>query len=185
MSSRFPELLFVATAVLSLSCDRQDPRRQRVVSPGRLEMPVAMQGELRPGHQVPRPRMQNPFEGDAAAVAEGRRLYNWYNCAGCHFNGGGGIGPALMDGKWIYGAEPENIYDTIVRGRPNGMPAFGGRIPEQQLWQIVAYVRSLSPERPTAEQPGARSEALDTPTMEEEEGQGQGDAARPEGGANR
>ncbi len=48
-----------------------------------------------------------------------------------------------MDAKWIYGSSPENIYDTIVQGRPNGMPAFGGKIPGQQVWQLVAYVRSL------------------------------------------
>ncbi len=36
---------------------------------------------------------------------------------------------------------PENIYATIINGRPNGMPAFGGKIPPQQVWQIVAYVQ--------------------------------------------
>jgi len=67
------------------------------------------------------------------------------NCAGCHAaGGGGGIGPALSDEEWIYGWEPEVIFDSIVYGRPNGMPSFSGRIPDQQVWQIVAYVRSLS-----------------------------------------
>ena len=33
---------------------------------------------------------------------------------------------------------------TIVEGRPNGMPSFGGRIPDEQVWQLVAYVRSMS-----------------------------------------
>jgi cytochrome c oxidase cbb3-type subunit 3 len=49
-----------------------------------------------------------------------------------------------MDSKWRYGSEPDNIYATIVEGRPNGMPSFRGKIPEQQVWQIVAYVRSMS-----------------------------------------
>ena len=31
-----------------------------------------------------------------------------------------------------------------MEGRPNGMTAFRGRIPEEQAWEIVAYVRSLS-----------------------------------------
>ena len=48
-----------------------------------------------------------------------------------------------MDDQWIYGSEPESIYATIVEGRPNGMPSFGARIPDQQVWQLVAYVRSL------------------------------------------
>jgi cytochrome c oxidase cbb3-type subunit 3 len=54
------------------------------------------------------------------------------------------MGPALMDSLWIYGSDPANIYATIVQGRPNGMPSFRGKISEQQIWQIVAYVRSLS-----------------------------------------
>jgi len=38
----------------------------------------------------------------------------------------------------------EQIYATIVQGRPNGMPAFAGKLPATQVWQLVAYVRSLS-----------------------------------------
>lgn len=84
------------------------------------------------------------YEETGFDVSEGKRLYTWFNCKGCHANGGGGIGPALMDDRWIYGAEPRDIYATIVEGRPNGMPAFRNRIPDQQVWQIVAYVRSMS-----------------------------------------
>jgi cytochrome c oxidase cbb3-type subunit 3 len=83
------------------------------------------------------------YSENAWAISEGKRLYTWFNCVGCHGNGGGGMGPPLMDAEWIYGSEPENIYATIVSGRPNGMPAFGAKLPEQQVWQLVAYVRSL------------------------------------------
>jgi cytochrome c oxidase cbb3-type subunit 3 len=58
--------------------------------------------------------------------------------------GGGGMGPALMDDKWRYGSESQNIFATIMDGRPNGMPAFRGRISDEQAWQLVAYVRSMS-----------------------------------------
>ncbi|HEY3460111.1 MAG TPA: c-type cytochrome, partial [Casimicrobiaceae bacterium] len=44
----------------------------------------------------------------------------------------------------IYGSKPAQIYSTIVEGRPNGMPSFGGHIPDNEVWQLVAYVRSLS-----------------------------------------
>jgi cytochrome c oxidase cbb3-type subunit 3 len=54
------------------------------------------------------------------------------------------MGPALMDNKWIYGSDPRQIFSTIVEGRPNGMPSFRGKIPDYQVWQLVAYVRSLS-----------------------------------------
>ncbi|MBV9841926.1 MAG: c-type cytochrome, partial [Sphingomonadaceae bacterium] len=73
-----------------------------------------------------------------------KRLYNQYNCVGCHSNGGGGMAPSLMDDQWIYGGRLEQIHQTLVEGRPNGMPAWGGKIPDDQLWEISAYVRSLS-----------------------------------------
>jgi cytochrome c oxidase cbb3-type subunit 3 len=59
-----------------------------------------------------------------------------------------------MDAQWIYGSEPQNIYTTIVEGRPNGMPSFRGKIPDQQVWEIVAYVRSLSGQLPKDVAPG-------------------------------
>jgi len=100
--------------------------------------------DLQPGVPTPARGGERELEVNAFSISEGQRLYEWFNCNGCHASGGGAIGPALMDDVWIYGAAPANIYATIVQGRPNGMPSFRGRIPEQQVWQIVAYVRSLS-----------------------------------------
>jgi cytochrome c oxidase cbb3-type subunit 3 len=90
------------------------------------------------------PAPSTPIEENAYAVSQGKRLYRWYNCNGCHAGGGGGIGPALMDERWRYGHEPAQIVATILQGRPNGMPSFAGRIPDEQAWQIAAYVRSMS-----------------------------------------
>jgi cytochrome c oxidase cbb3-type subunit III len=78
------------------------------------------------------------------AVVDGKRLFNQYNCSGCHSNGGGGMGPSLMSGHWIYGGRLEQIHHTLVEGRPNGMPSWGGKIPDVQLWELAAYVRSMS-----------------------------------------
>jgi cytochrome c5 len=83
-------------------------------------------------------------ESNAYAISEGKRLYQAFNCVGCHAHGGGGIGPPLMDATWIHESGPQDIFATIVDGDPNGMPAFGGKIPDSEVWQIVAYVRSLS-----------------------------------------
>ena len=77
-------------------------------------------------------------------VPEGKRLYQQMNCVGCHFHGGGGIGPPLMDARWIYGSDPAQIFSTIVQGRPNGMPAFRGKLNDEQVWKLAAYVRSMS-----------------------------------------
>jgi cytochrome c oxidase cbb3-type subunit 3 len=84
------------------------------------------------------------YEASAYQVSEGKTNYMRFNCNGCHSNGGGGMGPALMDEKWIYGGRIEAIAASIRDGRPNGMPSFGTRVPDEQIWQIAAYVRSMS-----------------------------------------
>jgi cytochrome c oxidase cbb3-type subunit III len=98
--------------------------------------------------------MINEYENNAQALSEGKRLFSQMNCTGCHAHGGGSIGPPLMDSKWIYGSQPENIFATIVEGRPNGMPAFHGKLPDYQVWQLAAYVRSLSGNVPKDAAPG-------------------------------
>jgi cytochrome c oxidase cbb3-type subunit 3 len=88
--------------------------------------------------------IENHYEDNAWAMAEGKRLFSSMNCVGCHGNGGGGMGPPLIDQSWIYGSEPAQVFATIVQGRPNGMPSFRGRLPDHQVWQLAAYVRSIS-----------------------------------------
>jgi cytochrome c oxidase cbb3-type subunit 3 len=109
-----------------------------------VQLPVS---GLRPGTTVREIRVENPVAGDAAAEAAGERLFVQFNCAGCHgTRGGGGIGPPLADGSWIYGGESGQIYLSISQGRPNGMPAFGRLLPDVVVWQLVSFVSSL-PER--------------------------------------
>ena len=103
---------------------------------------------------------QNPYEDNAYAMTEGQRLYEWYNCSGCHARGGGGIGPPLMADVWRYGKDPGNIYTSIVEGRPNGMPSWRGKMPEYQVWQIVTYVQTLEADRSIASPPGPRQEHM-------------------------
>lgn len=135
MSSAFlrPEAVLVAALALAagLACERET-RRFRELAPTATP----------PGPQ--QAALAGAYEDNAYAVAEGKRLFSQFNCVGCHAHGGGAMGPPLMDEEWIYGSRPEHIFATIVQGRPNGMPAFGGRIATHQVWQLVAYVRSMS-----------------------------------------
>jgi cytochrome c oxidase cbb3-type subunit 3 len=101
------------------------------------------------------------YEGNPRYIAEGKRLFEWYNCVGCHFHGAGGMGPALMDKVWIYGGRLDQIYASIYQGRPNGMPTWGGKIPDAQIWEIAAYVRSLST---TAPQQEGATQAVSNPS---------------------
>lgn len=154
----------VAFAVLA-SCERESrPFRDLPVASARsqqqAETPLRAGGAEPPG-----PGAVSPYQENAWGLAEGKRLFTLYNCVGCHSNGGGGIGPPLMDEEWIYGGEPANIHDTIVGGRPNGMPSFRGRMPDHQVWQLVAYIQSMSGQVPIDAAPG-RSDHMQTRTPE-------------------
>lgn len=139
--------VLLALAAFLPACQRE-MRDSNPPGAAALSEPIRVSG-LQPGDVKPGAELQKaPYEGNAWAIGEGQRLYTQMNCVGCHFHGGGGIGPPLMDDFWLYGGEPAQIYQTIVEGRPNGMPSFGGKIPPQQVWQIVAYVRSLSGAQP-------------------------------------
>jgi cytochrome c oxidase cbb3-type subunit 3 len=113
--------------------------------------------------------VKNEYENNAYAMNEGKRLYEWFNCVGCHAHGGGAIGPPLMDDKWIYGNQPEQVFSTIVQGRPNGMPSFRGKIPDYEVWQLVAYVRSMSGQVPGDAAPG-RNDDMNTTKPEQVKG---------------
>ncbi|HEX4195966.1 MAG TPA: c-type cytochrome [Caulobacteraceae bacterium] len=96
------------------------------------------------------------YDGDPAYIADGKQYFSWYNCNGCHFNGGGGIGPSFMNKTWRYGGRIDQIYNSIAEGRPNGMPTWRSKIPDAQIWEIAAYVRSLSaPAAKTTQPPNA------------------------------
>jgi cytochrome c oxidase cbb3-type subunit 3 len=152
-STPFALAVVLALASACTGC-REEQKHIRGLPPGGALVQGVPQSELQPGPEMPVRRVQNPFEGNAHAISEGKKLYNQYNCSGCHANGGGAIGPALMDDEWIYGSAAEQLFAVIVEGRPQGMPSFGRRIPNDQVWQIVAYVRSMSDlDRGTAAQP--------------------------------
>jgi cytochrome c oxidase cbb3-type subunit III len=149
-----PSFALAATLLFPLGCSRekrtyQDQSPYVETAPDRV-----VQSDLHPGMMPPPASVDNKYEESAYAVAEGQKLFDQYHCSGCHFHGGGGIGPPLMDADWTYGSAPQNIRATILEGRPNGMPSFRGKIPDHQVWEIVAYVRSLSGLLPKDVSPG-------------------------------
>ena len=106
------------------------------------------------------------YQHNAWAMNNGKRLFSWFNCTGCHGQGGGGSGPPLMDGEWLYGSDLASISLSIVEGRPNGMPAFGGKLSHDQVLQLAAYVRSLSGLAPIDAAPG-RGDAMNVRNPEQ------------------
>lgn len=87
--------------------------------------------------------LSNPFSGDAGAAQAGEVLFAAMNCDGCHGGGAlGFVGPSLVDGRWRYGGADGKLYQSIVYGRPRGMPAYGGMLPDTTVWQLVTYIQS-------------------------------------------
>jgi cytochrome c oxidase cbb3-type subunit 3 len=95
-------------------------------------------------------RRMNPYRGERSAMAEGRQLFVRFNCSGCHGGrAGGGMGPSLRDVDWRYGNADAQIFSSITEGRDQGMPAWGTKVTEDQIWKLVAYVQSLrTPDEP-------------------------------------
>ncbi|HYY56436.1 MAG TPA: cytochrome c [Pyrinomonadaceae bacterium] len=139
-------VLALASALIS-SCKREE-RGFRVDPPSASRINTKRISDLQPGTPVSHAQVKNEYEENGPAISDGKRLYEWFNCVGCHAHGGGGMGPPLIDDQWIYGSEPDQIFATIVEGRPNGMPSFRDKIPDYQVWQLAAYVRSLSGQVP-------------------------------------
>jgi cytochrome c oxidase cbb3-type subunit 3 len=104
-----------------------------------------------PGDIAP---LANPLGNDPTARMEGYHLFNQFNCSGCHGGrGGGGMGPSLRDPAWLYGSTADRIFNSIAQGRGRGMPSWGSRIPEKQIWELTAYIQSMrSPDEPEAPQ---------------------------------
>jgi cytochrome c oxidase cbb3-type subunit III len=153
MKQDFKLISVLIVLAVFLSCEREE-RGFRVKTPDANRINSKQLTTLQAGEASPLPEVKNDYEENAYALSEGKRLFSQMNCVGCHAHGGGGMGPALMDDKWIYGSRPEQIFSTIEEGRPNGMPSFHGKLPDYQVWQIAAYVRSLSGLTPKNAAPG-------------------------------
>src|SRR4051812_18199338 len=158
--------LLLALLLLVPGCEREE-RRFSESPPSATPSTMVVATALQPGPTVIDTRIEEPYGDNAWAVSEGKRLYNQMNCSGCHFQGGGGIGPPLMDDEWLYGSEPQQIFATIAEGRPNGMPAWKYSLGNQQIWELVAYVRSMSGLEPRGARPGRDEHMLTRPAEQQ------------------
>ena len=133
-------LLCVVYAIAVANCRPQAGPAEVTSAPPLPAVPV---GPL-PGIPETRDVTANPFAEDPDALAEGRRFFLAYNCAGCHGDhGGGGMGPSLRDATWIYGSTDAQIASSIAQGRAYGMPAWEKMLTPAQTLKLTAYLKSL------------------------------------------
>jgi len=86
---------------------------------------------------------KNPFTGNPEAIKAGAELYKTH-CERCHGpEGSGGVCPNLTDKEWKYGGSDRDFFRSIASGRPGGMPAWKDIISRDDIWKVIAYIRTL------------------------------------------
>jgi cytochrome c oxidase cbb3-type subunit 3 len=162
MSSPFRAsvLILGVTALALAACDREERHSRakpigETVPAGQSPDTIWPGGEQQPALD-PRAKL---YDNNAQAISQGQTLYMQMNCVGCHFHGGGGMGPPLMDDQWRYGGRIDQIAASIAEGRPNGMPSWRGKLTNDQIWELAAYVRSLSGQ-PSKDAVNSRSDEM-------------------------
>lgn len=138
---RHTGILVIALSAIALcGCQRQPTEVAAAGAAPAVDTPI---GPI-PGPAMQGPGPANPFGQNPVALMEGRRLFDRYNCSGCHGgHAGGGMGPSLRDPVWIYGSSDAHIFDSITQGRAHGMPSWGNEIPQEEIWKLVAYIKSM------------------------------------------
>ena len=99
-------------------------------------------------------KLKNPVAATPASVTAGQQLFKKY-CQFCHGPAGKGDGPAipkgmtpsnLSDKVWDRGGTDGEIFYVIQHGAGPKfqMKGLKGKITDQDTWNIVNYVRTLS-----------------------------------------
>ena len=108
-----------------------------------------------PGGNAAAAGLKNPVASTQASVTAGAAAFKKY-CAFCHNADAKGNGPLapkdsnppdLTDATWIHGSSDDEIFAVIVNGAGPGskMVGFKTKMPEQDVWHIINYLRSLGP----------------------------------------
>jgi putative heme-binding domain-containing protein len=101
---------------------------------------------------------KNPLEGNGDAITAGMGAYR-VRCADCHGMDARGIrGPDITQ-VWAKGRTDAALFRTIRNGVPNTeMPAHPApRTSDQDIWRILAYLKTISPSTAAAAGPGNAS----------------------------
>ena len=98
-------------------------------------------------------KIANPVVATPESIAAGKQIYGRY-CAVCHgITAEGGSGsdisppaPDLTDKEWKRGSTDGEIFSVIKNGVPPelNMEPWGDRIKDNDIWNVVNYLRSLA-----------------------------------------
>jgi putative heme-binding domain-containing protein len=98
----------------------------------------------RPAAQATTDRESNPLVGNALAIKQGQNIFRG-RCAVCHgIDAKGYRGSDLTTGDWVHGGGDRQIFKTITVGVPGTEMPGSGNLSEDEVWQLIAYLRTLS-----------------------------------------
>ncbi len=118
---------------------------------------------------TPKGGLHNPYNDDATTPMKAREdMYFNSGCGNCHGGGGGGMCPPLTNETWVFGGDDDTLFRLVSTGSggmeergyvrvgaesiQRAMPSFGKNMrtgkdmTADQLWQIIAYIRSKNPD---------------------------------------
>ena len=123
------------------------------LEPASSQSPGATTAESAPLTAEQVAALKNPVPFSSDSIAAGKKLYLVNNCAACH----GSDGKALLDivagnatdltdpSIWNNGTAPGQIFKSLRDGAGPKMPAFKGKIQDDDLWRLVDFIQSLWP----------------------------------------
>jgi cbb3-type cytochrome c oxidase subunit III len=104
---------------------------------------------------IPQPELPPIASTDAAVIAAGAALYD-IACANCHGSDGQGtrMAPSLNVQGFLSETNDQAIKAIISQGVSNTrMPAWGGRLSDEELNSLVSFIRAWEPTAPAVAQP--------------------------------
>jgi len=133
-----------------------------VAGAGLLLLVITSVGQTTTQKDEEKDKVRNPLARDPVAIAAGDKNFR-ERCALCHGIGGKGTarGSNLTRGTWAHGGRDSQIFETIRKGVP-GTQMPPNDLTDVEVWQLVAFIRSLGGEGDQPPVPGnpARGEAL-------------------------
>src|SRR5436190_12107136 len=92
----------------------------------------------------------NPLAGNADAIRFGTGLYR-ARCADCHGMDARGVRAPDLTQIWASGRTDDGLFKTVKNGIPGTEMPAAARAFDQEIWQILAYLRTIA--APTPNEP--------------------------------
>ena len=140
--------MFIAAAPLALSAGAalaEKPVFKHPFDGQPIEVPLKAGEAETPALREFKQSGVNPYRDQADAIAAGKKLYEQW-CQVCHSaDASGNMGPALVGKNHVYPqtATDAGMFAIIYAGASGAMQPFAGRITQDDMLKIIAYVRSL------------------------------------------